>query len=291
VFYFPKPVDPPGFAAPMKPLIRLAELKARHKDQASWSEFVVDDKYNRARVISEPPGSKVALHLHADSPEYWVIQQGRIRFEIEEPPGQFQTIEAAKGALVFAPERHLHSLEAIGTEPAIRFEVTLPEAAPVFKSRPDRAAKGIEYIPVTLSIGNNPDEVPNPSGKPDRLYFNVVDIAKEHPGKRSWSDLAIRKHRAHANVICGYAADVKARPGDRGHFHDFPETWIIQEGQLRLVIEGVDPFVAGEGDIVYAPTHRWHLPLPYGDGPACRLAMTPFPAGNHLYDPPVRENK
>jgi mannose-6-phosphate isomerase-like protein (cupin superfamily) len=287
IYYFPKPAEPLPYVAPMKPLIRLTDLKAKHKGQSSWSETVVYDKYNKAQVVSAPPGTKVAMHLHADSPEYWVLQEGRMRFEIEDPPGKFQTIEAAKDALVFAAERHLHSFQVIGSEPAIYFQVTLPDVNSVFAVKPDRSASGVEYIPATLSTGNNPDEVPNPDGKADRMYFNVPDMDKEHPGVRSWSVLAIRKNRAHANIICGYAADVKHKPGDRGHFHDFPEMWVIQRGQLRFTIEGLDPFIAGEGDIVYAPTTRWHLPEPYGDGLACRLAMTPFPAGNHLYDPPA----
>jgi mannose-6-phosphate isomerase-like protein (cupin superfamily) len=286
-YYFPKPQQPLPYVAPMRPLIHLTDLKAKHKGQMNWTEVVVYDRYNRAEVISAAPSTKVAMHLHTDSPEYWVLQEGRMRFQIEEPPGNFQTIEAAAGALVFVAERHLHSFEVLGNEPAIRFQVTLPDVNSVLKTKPDQAAKGVEYIPVTLSTGNNPDEVPSSDGKPDRLYFNVVDMDKEHPGKRSWADLAIRKNRAHANVICGYAADVKHKAGDRGHFHDFPEMWIIQRGQLRFAIEGLDPFIAGEGDIVYAPAMRWHLPEPYGEGPACRLAMTPFPAGNHLYDPPV----
>src|SRR5712671_3305170 len=72
VFYFPKPLEPLPFAAPMKPLTRLADLKAKHKGELNWTELVVDDKYNRAEVISAAPGSKSARHLHADSPEYWV---------------------------------------------------------------------------------------------------------------------------------------------------------------------------------------------------------------------------
>src|SRR5712692_3150872 len=109
VFYFPKPLEPLPFTAPMKPLVRLADLKAKHKGEANWSELVVDDKNNRADVISAAPGSKIARHLHSDAPEYWVVQEGQIRFEIEDPPGKFQTIDAGRGSLVFAAERHLHS--------------------------------------------------------------------------------------------------------------------------------------------------------------------------------------
>ena len=96
VLYVSKPLKPMSYHAPMKPLVRLADLKAKHKSQANWSELVVDDKNNRAEVISAAPGSKVARHLHSDAPEYWVVQEGRIRFELEEPPGKFQTIDAGK---------------------------------------------------------------------------------------------------------------------------------------------------------------------------------------------------
>lgn len=269
----------------MKPLVRFADLKNKHKGQAAWSETVVADYYNRVDVISAAPGTKVARHLHADSPEYWFIEQGKIHFEIEDPPGNPQTFDAEKGSLVFAPERMVHSLEVTGSEPAIRVQVTLREASAIFAAKPGDAPSGKQYIAATVWTSPNPDDVPNRDGKPDRLFFNIPEMLKANT-KRNWSDLAIAKNRAHANIICGYASDVKRKPGDRGHFHDFPETWIIMKGEQQLTIEGLDPFVAQEGDIAYAPSTRWHLPLPYGEADSCRLAMTPFPDGNHLYDPP-----
>jgi mannose-6-phosphate isomerase-like protein (cupin superfamily) len=281
VFYFPKPAEPKPYVAPMKPLVRMADLKAKHEAQSNWSDPVVEDYYNDVEVISAAPGTKVPLHLHADSPEYWFVVEGEIRFEIDDPPGKAQFFDARKGSLVFAPERMLHSLEVVGSQPAIRIQVTLREASSIFPVKP-----GEEYIPATVWTNPNPDDVPNPEGKPDRLYFNVPEMFKAQ-NKRSWSDLAIAKNRAHANIICGFAADVKHKPGDRGHFHDFPETWVVMEGQQQFTIEGIPPFVADQGDIVYAPSTLWHLPEPSGDAPSCRLAMTPFPNGNHLYDPPA----
>lgn len=285
IFYAPKPIQPMAYLAPMKPLVRLADLKAKHAGQSNWREQVVYDKNNRAEVISAAPGSKEPRHLHSDAPEYWVVQEGRIRFEVEDPPGKFKYFEASAGDLVLAPERRLHSLEVIGAEPAIRFQVTLPDTTAVYETKPAQAEKGMEYEPVTLSAGDNPDEVPG-DGKPDRLFFKLDELQKEHPGKRSWSDLAVRKNRAHANIICGYSADVKHRPGDLGHYHtDFAEIWVIMRGQQSYDIEGLAPFTAGMGDIVYAPAKRWHRPEPSGEGMSCRLAMTPYPAGNHLYQP------
>jgi mannose-6-phosphate isomerase-like protein (cupin superfamily) len=285
IFYAPKPIQPEPYQGPMKPLVRLADLKAKHKGEANWSEVVVYDKNNRAEVISAPPGAKVARHLHSDAPEYWVVEEGKIRFEIEDPPGKFQSFEAGPGDLVLAPERHLHALEVIGSGPAIRLQVTLPDTTTIYETRPGRPEEGMVYTPVTLSTGNNPDEVPD-DGKPGRVFFNIDALEKEHPGRRSWSDLAVRKNRAHANIICGYGSDVKPVPGDLGHYHtDFAEIWVIMRGQESFAIEGLAAFDAAAGDIVYAPAKRWHLPEPAGEGMSCRLAITPYPAGNHLYQP------
>ena len=296
VFYVAKPIHPAPYLGPMKPLVHLADLKQKHKGEINWTELVVYDKDNRAEVTSAGPGSKLPRQLHSDAPEYWVVLEGRIRFEVEDPPGEFQPFEAGKGDLVLAPERHLFSLEVIGSKPAIRLAVTLPDTSTIYETKPQKAEKGMEYIPVTLFTGNNPDDVPS-DGKPDRLFFNIDELEKEHSGPRSsngrsarsWSDLAVRKNRAHANIICGYAADVKHIPGDLGHYHtDFAEIWTILRGQQRFSIEGLEPFVATEGDIVYAPAKRWHLIEAAGEGMSCRLAMTPYPNGNHLYQPRQR---
>lgn len=287
VFYFPKPIHPRPYVAPMKPFVPLAGLKAKHKGQANWSELVVADDYNRVEVISAAPGSMIPTHLHSDSPEYWFVEEGEIRFKIDDPPGQTHTIDAKAGRLVFAPERMLHSIEVISAQPAIRVQVTLAEASSIYATKPEQQEPGKEYIPATVWTYPNPDEVPNAKGAPDQLSFDLDEMMKMHPGKREWADLVIMRNRAHANIICSDAVDLKRKAGDRGHFHDFPEIWVIMRGQLRYAIEGVPPFVASQGDIIYAPSTRWHEIEAYGSGPACRLAMTPFPDGNHLFDPPA----
>ena len=50
VFYFPKPVTPTPYRPPMKPLTRLADLKAKHYGNTNWSELVIDDGNTRAFV-------------------------------------------------------------------------------------------------------------------------------------------------------------------------------------------------------------------------------------------------
>jgi mannose-6-phosphate isomerase-like protein (cupin superfamily) len=286
VLWFPKPVQPTAYQAPMKPVTRLADLKAKHWGSSNWSELVIADRNTKAWVISAAPGSRVERHLHPDAPKWWAVQEGRIRFEIESPEGQFQVIEARKGSYVFAPERHLHSLEVVGDTPAIRFEVTLADATSVFEKKPEGVGSGeIEYIPVRLSTGVNPDDVPT-GGKPDRLHVNIEDLEAAHKGQSRWSEPSMRKNRVRGNFIYGHKKDnPPEKPGERGHFHaDFAEFWIVLRGQLRWRIEGQEPFVAGEGDIVYAPPKTFHIPEFWGDGPSCRLTSSTYPAANHIFD-------
>ena len=50
VFYFPKPITPTLYRPPMKPLTRLADLKAKHYGKTNWTELVIDDGNTTAAV-------------------------------------------------------------------------------------------------------------------------------------------------------------------------------------------------------------------------------------------------
>ena len=201
VFYFPKPVQPVPYVAPMKPLHRLADLKAKHRGSSSWSELVIADSNTRAEVISAPPGARVERHLHPDAPKWWAVQEGAIRFEIEGLDGKFETIEARKGSYVFAPERRLHSLEVVGQAPAIRFEVTLADVTSVYEKPPVEKPSGIEFIPVTLQTGVNPSDVPSEAGAPEVLHWNIEDREKAHAAQSAWTVNVMRKNRVRGNLI------------------------------------------------------------------------------------------
>ena len=292
VFYFPKPIQRTAYQPPMKPVTRLADLKAKHAGQASWRELVIADNNSRAYMIQQPPGSRYERRLYADSPAWWAVLEGRIDFEIERPNGTFEKIAARKGSYVFAPERLLHSLEVVGDKPAIRFEVTLAGATPVFEQRPAPASgRSSEYIPIRLSAGPNPLDVPDLDGKPWSHHVNIYDLAKENEGKPRWSQPAMRKNRVRGNFICGQAsAERTVEPGYRGHFHsDFAEFWVIMLGELQWIFEGDfdHPVIAKQGDIVYAPPKTFHIPQFLGaEGLNCRLTSSTFPSANHLFDAP-----
>jgi mannose-6-phosphate isomerase-like protein (cupin superfamily) len=290
VFYYPKPLARARWQPPMQPITRLADVKARHKGEAGWRELVIHDDNSRAFLVQEPGGTKHPQRLYPDSPAWWAVLEGRMRFEVEKADHGFEVVEATKGSYVFVPERMLHKFEVIGNQAAIAFEVTLASATPVYPDRPANAPSGIEYIPVRLSTGPNPLDVPDPNGTPWPIHFNVYELAKQNEGKKNWTQEAVRKNRARGNLICGYAETSQpVGPDDRGHFHsDFAEFWIVMLGELRWTFEGDVPnsIVATQGDIVYAPPKTWHAPQFWGKrGLNCRLTSSTYPAANHLYDP------
>ena len=288
-YYFPKPTARTPWNPPMKPVTRLADVKAKHKAEAAWREPVIHDENSRAFFVQETAGTRHERKLYPDSPAWWVVLDGRIRFEVEKADRTFETFEATKGEYVFVPERMQHSFEVVGTTPAITFEVTLASATPVYPAKPATAQPGIEYVPVRLITGPNPLDVPDPDGKPWPLHFNVYELAKQNAGKKSWTQEAIRKNRARGNLICGFAgSDQPVGPNNRGHFHsDFAEFWVVMLGELRWTFEGDIPnsVVATQGDVIYAPPKTWHAPQFWGkEGLNCRLTSSTYPSANHFYD-------
>ncbi len=287
-FYYPKPLARTPYQPPMKPVTRLADLKTAHRGEAHWRARVIDDGNSLAFVAQEAAGTKHERKLYPDSPSWWAVLEGRLRFEIEKADGTFEVVDARKGSYVFVPERMLHSFEVVGNGPAVFFEVTLALATPVYEKRPQGAAPGVEFLPVRLSTGPNPLDVPDPDGKPWPLHFNVYDLASLNSARRNWTQEAIRKNRARGNLICGHAGSEPADASDRGHFHsDFAEFWVVMLGELRWVFEGdtKSAIIAHEGDIVYAPPKTFHRPEFWGkEGLNCRLTSSTYPSANHFYD-------
>jgi len=296
ILYFAKPIERPAYKAPMKPITRLADLKAKNKGKTGWREPIIDDGNSQSFMVQEPSGTKYERRMYPDSAAWWVVLEGQVRFEIEKPDRTFEIVNATKGSYVFVPERMLHSLEVVGGEPAIRYEVTSgPSSTPVYQKKPANAPMGTKYIPVTLGTGPNPLDVRNEgiNGKPwpEPHHYNVYQLEKQNAGKKGFTQEAMRANRARGNFICGYRpATFSTDSGDRGHLHtDTAESWVIMLGELRWVFEGDEKtaVVAKQGDIIYAVPGTFHSPQFWGtDGLNCRLTNSTMPSLNHVYDAP-----
>lgn len=85
IFYYPKPIARTPWQPPMKPVTRLADVRSRHQGVALWRELVIHDENSRAFIVEEPAGTRHERKLYPDSPAWWAVLDGRIRFEVKNP--------------------------------------------------------------------------------------------------------------------------------------------------------------------------------------------------------------
>ena len=270
----PVPVQPAIWVAPNRPHWKLAELLAQHQGQPNWTQTVVSDSLFHADYISMAPGMKTPRRFHPDTREWWIVQDGQIRFNIE---GQ-EPFVATKGYLVQAPYRTVYSLETIGDKPSLRLEVNIAGAQTMYPADETPApVDGMKFLKVRIDGRGEYDH-----GNKPFIDFNAV-VAGTEKQRRFIAD-----DRAVANIILGDPA--KQRPAadtDRGHFHEESgEFWFILLGQMEYKIGSLPIFVADQGDVVYAPKQTWHRARFAGSTLACRLAMNGYQNLLHNYEPP-----
>jgi mannose-6-phosphate isomerase-like protein (cupin superfamily) len=271
-----QPTHQTPWKAPNKPHWKLSEVLAKHSGQRTWQENIVSDRDFVARYISMAPGEKTQTQFFADDRVFWIVQSGQLRVSID---GQAPFV-ATQGFLVQVPYRTPYSIESVGTEPALRFEVTAAQAVPLYplnEMPPPLAGK--KYLKVSYTGRGSYDDVNKPF-----LDFNKDVIAASGRGGPF-----VKDDHTFANIIRGQGQPPPP-PTDFGHFHvGYSEFWFVLEGKIDFLIEGVPFFTAEQGDIVYAPQGRWHRASFGGRTMATRLAINPRPDGMHNFQP--RENE
>ena len=117
--------------------------------QPNWTEVVVHDHLFHGEYISMAAGAKTPRRFHQDHRVWWVVQSGQIRFTIE---GQ-EPFVASKGFLVQVPKRLIYSLETVGDQPSLRFEVSNPASIVMYPADetptplPGIKYEGREWLP------------------------------------------------------------------------------------------------------------------------------------------------
>jgi mannose-6-phosphate isomerase-like protein (cupin superfamily) len=270
IVWSPKAPKPPDWTPPHKPHTKLTELLAKHKGGADWVETIVDDDTLRADYVSMGAGKATPRRANVDTREWWWVQDGQIRFTID---GQEPFI-ASKGYLVQVPFRTFYTMETVGDTPSLRLEVNIARAQKLYpiESTPVPVA-GMEYVRSRVGGRGTYD-----GGNKPWVDFNAVMAGTEKTRE------FVVDARGYANIIYGRGGP-PPNPADKGHFHtESSEFWLIIAGQIRYTIEGLETFVADQGDIVYVPKQRWHLASFAGDGPSGRLAMNGYPQLAHSYE-------
>jgi quercetin dioxygenase-like cupin family protein len=273
----PKPKTTPSYPASHKPIVKLAELKARHKGDANWRDVIVDDGRLTGEYVSAAAGSKVGRRFHPDTREWFAVVEGDVRVEIE---GQ-APFTATRGSLVNIPKQTIYSLETTGTAPSLRFVVNVARAKTLYPQdvEPPPPPDGADWVAVT--INRRPgvyDEFNSP-------HLNIHEAAKKN--EKYTGGRFVRDDKSEMLVIYGYEKNLPPLdPADKGHFHpESAEFWLVFTGQIRYSFEGQQPFIASEGDIVYVPANTWHATRFFGDAPACRLSITEYVNNSLLLEP------
>ena len=252
---------------------RLSDVLAKHQGQGDWAETVANNRDVIAQWISMAPGHKTKTVFYADDRVYFEVQQGALRVTIE---GQTPFI-ATKHFLVQVPKRLQYSLETVGAEPSLRFEVRPSGEPPQYPvSETPTPVPGFKYTQATYTGHGDYDAVNRP----------FIDFDKQIVQGGEKIGVWIRDDHSYTTILRSTKGVPTPPDTSWGHFHaNFPEFWLVIEGTQQFLVEGEKLVTAHEGDLVAAPTGRWHRALPYGDGPSTRLAFIPRPDNLHWFQP------
>jgi mannose-6-phosphate isomerase-like protein (cupin superfamily) len=259
------PKDTPvPYVGPNKPVTRLDQVLAKHVGQKDWSDDVIQTERYSVKWIQMAPGEKTPTQFYGDDRTVWVVWGGKIRFTIK---GQ-QPFVATKGFLVQVPLRVPYSMETVGDEPSLRFEVTrgghiLPSYPVDSRSdfgKPPPPKDGQHYVKVSYPTqpvggGMGTYDVRNP------VYMDFMkDYVQNDPTAVGKGQLHLFVNDAdnQAAIIRGMGVAIPPET-NKGHFHiQNEEFWFILEGKIAYQIEGIGLVVAQAGDVVLATPNRWH---------------------------------
>jgi mannose-6-phosphate isomerase-like protein (cupin superfamily) len=272
-----KPDKLTPYVAPQRPHTKLADVLARHRRQASWSEVIVDDGQMHAEWIQAAPGQKTKTQMLEDHRLGFIVWDGQLKVTIA---GQ-EPFVAAKGFMVQVPFRTPYSLETVGDKPALRFEVKPAAAVTAYADgeTPPPPVKGHTWYRARITES---DTYERQKSKPYLDFFKAVEGPPRPMGAFMSDD------RSFMNIV--RQRGIPQQPDwVKGHFHvNYGEFWFIMEGQVGYKIEGLDYFVAEPGDIVYAAAGRFHRAQSTGTGMGTRIPLNGYPYGAHHYDPDER---
>jgi mannose-6-phosphate isomerase-like protein (cupin superfamily) len=284
------------YQAPMRPLWKLSELKAKYAGKNNWSEQIIKDPEQDATYNSAAPDTKFSRRLHPDTHTLFVVIAGEMHFTIE---GQ-QPVVATRGSIVNILKSTIFSYEIAGTQNALWVEVNPNNYKTAYPSDDPRPAAitGAEVVKVSFN------HTPSPYTPPNQLHWNLFQAA----ARCEVAGAKVNEDHLYANPLYGFAdandplntcGGRGAGGGGRGgrggeaatgafnpnsvfgHMHAGPaEWWIVQVGHIRGQFENTGEFHAEEGDVLYAAPMTWHQMGFEGPGPSCRLAMGGYPLIN-----------
>ena len=276
IAWSPKKTPYAAYQAPNRAWWKLADVLAMHKGQKDWTQPIVRNKDLDADWHQMAAGGRTPELEYPDNRTAIIVWGGQLRVSIK---GQ-EPFVASKGFELDVPFRLPFTLESVGPEPALWFEVHAAGDVPIYPvaTTPNKPkdVPGFTYTQAVLMGGD---------GKYDAQNKPYLDYYKDVIGGSARAGAFISGDHMFVNNIRGRGTPTPP-PSNLGHFHfGHDEFWFVMEGNVDYQIEGVPVFTAGPGDIVTAAQGRWHR-ASFG-GPvgqmATRVAINPYPYGLHNY--------
>lgn len=110
---------------------------------------------------------------------------------------------------------------------------------------------------------------PTPYVAPNRVHWKLSDVMAMHRGKTDWVQPIVRNPEQEADYISlGVGKRTKAQA-----FADDRVVWIVQDGAMRVSIDGMEPFVATKGFMVNVPFRHFYTIETIGDRPSLRFEV------------------
>lgn len=110
---------------------------------------------------------------------------------------------------------------------------------------------------------------PTPYVAPNKVHWKLSEILAAHRGQSDWVQPIIRNREQDADYI-SLGTGKKTKPK---FYADDRVVWIVQDGAMKVTIEGVEPFVATKGFMVSVPFRHVYSIETVGDKPSLRFEV------------------
>lgn len=104
----------------------------------------------------------------------------------------------------------------------------------------------------------------NPWVAPNKPHTKLADLLAAHKGQAAWREPIVRD----SLLVADYVQMAPNSKSPRQFQPDNPIWWVVQSGEVRFTIEGLEPFVASKGFLVQVPYRNVYQLEAVGSSPA-----------------------
>ena len=260
---------------PNRPAVSLSTIRDAHRAYSNgyWVHRLIENPQDIADIIHEPEGSAPPALWRPNADEFVTVLGGRYEVEIEE----LGSWVAEEDSYICIPGGHAARFAVQGSEPGVRVSIRQPNAQALTADNRTPAHRRSDHSQMPTPT---PKSAPRGNGPAPNQPFLTIAQLKEAYGPAPWSHQVIANSSYMTNFIYAKPHDLPA-----GHWHsDCDEWWMIREGELEWVFDGIGAHQVKRGDFVCAPLgylHRIHV---IGDVPGIRMPTVLFghPSVPHL---------